>query len=448
MAVNTSIIGNEIIRKYKMSLDKDCDIDLLLIGKTGHGKSSAGNSILRRQVFESGASTNSITTGVNFDFSEIDNRVIKVVDVRGVQETRETEAKSIALFIREMEHAVVANPRGYHAFLIVLRFGVRFTQEEVDTIKFLKAVFGETFVRDFCILVMTFGDLFEIECEGLSFKEWCERETGNFKELLSECNQRIILLNNKTKDASVKKHQVLELLKLVDQLNGKRYNDENFKLARESQIKLQFNVEVEDLREMALMKISLIFEKLERCQGSFKEEIETLELILVEAEALEIYLTEVDKGTKLLQDLIRDVQNLKSNISSEVKVNVDAREWKENLAGNMKKLDEKYATEKEKLKEQFQIDYENFYTSVEMRMRQNKMLELKLEQLDKQLKKEKSVYENNLQEEIKKRRENIKKERRKLEENYRERKSSFISSLTRILQSLKSTFLFLLRKIF
>uniref|UniRef100_A0A2C9KLW5 AIG1-type G domain-containing protein n=1 Tax=Biomphalaria glabrata TaxID=6526 RepID=A0A2C9KLW5_BIOGL len=260
---------------------------------------------------------------------------------------------------------------------------------------------------------MTYGDLFEMECEGLSFKEWCERETGNFKELLSECNQRIILLNNKTKDASVKKHQVLELLKLVDQLNGKRYNDENFKLARESQIKLQFNVEVEDLRERALMKISLIFEKLERCQGSFKEEIETLELILVEAEALEIYLTEVDKGTKLIQYLIRDVQNLKSNISSEVKVNVDAREWKENLAGNMKKLDEKYATEKEKLKEQFQIDYEKFYTSVEMRMRQNKMLELKLEQLNKQLKKEKSVYENNFQEEIKKRRENIKKERRK-----------------------------------
>uniref|UniRef100_A0A2C9LXX5 AIG1-type G domain-containing protein n=1 Tax=Biomphalaria glabrata TaxID=6526 RepID=A0A2C9LXX5_BIOGL len=109
MAVNTSLIGHEIIRKNKVSLDKDSDIDLLLIGKTGHGKSSAGNSILRRQVFESGASTNSITIGVNFDFSEIDNRVIKVVDVRGVQETRETEAKSIALFIREMEHAVVAN---------------------------------------------------------------------------------------------------------------------------------------------------------------------------------------------------------------------------------------------------------------------------------------------------------------------------------------------------
>ncbi|KAH9524067.1 hypothetical protein Btru_048040 [Bulinus truncatus] len=63
------------------------EIDLLLIGKTGFGKSALGNSILGRNAFESKPSTRSVTKHVTYELSEYNGKVIKVVDGPGVCDT-------------------------------------------------------------------------------------------------------------------------------------------------------------------------------------------------------------------------------------------------------------------------------------------------------------------------------------------------------------------------
>ncbi|GFR86051.1 immune-associated nucleotide-binding protein 6 [Elysia marginata] len=378
------------------------DLDLLLVGKSGVGKSATGNSILGKKVFKSSASLNSETDKISSDVSKVKGRIVKVVDGPGVGDTRMDTDEGIRLFVESMEHAMITNPAGYHAFLLVLRFGTRFTQEDIDTIALLKKVFGNDFVKDYCILVMTCGDMFKYEAEenDIDFKQWVQQQTGAMAELVKECQDRIVLFDNFTKKNEEKSAQIDQLVELIGTLknNGKRYTDGNFQNALEAREKVIAESKVPLARDGTLEAITLLMQELGhiRGRGAESEDIETseqivqdLERLLKNAATVKKDVTEQDKGTRALLDLIQSVETVEKSIISSLelhKLAVESRRQQQQseteVASRMRELEEQIQGAKE----------EEERKSL---MEENAMLKTKLMELERERNEEKMRYAEN-----------------------------------------------------
>ncbi|KAI8795545.1 PHLOEM PROTEIN 2 A3 [Biomphalaria glabrata] len=223
-----------------------------------------------------------------------------------------------------MEYAIFANTRGYHAFLIILRFGDRFTEEDLTTITILKSVFGNFFIREYCILVMTYGDFYSKD-QTLPFTSWCEAQKGKFKDLLTECCHRIVLFDNRATCKKVKDSQVAQLFALVDGLNGNRYTDAHFHQAKESQTLLILQKQKSLISDQTFQETRWIMQKLASFQNSTDDDEDALENLLCRAEALSTNLEGLDKSTGHLVELIQVAYELAENVSVEIKVNASMK---------------------------------------------------------------------------------------------------------------------------
>lgn len=273
-------------------MNQKSEIDLLLIGKTGNGKSAVGNSILDRRVFESSGATTSVAKTIDYEVSEVNGRVIKVVDTPGVCDTNSDKKAGDKLVMDALESAIATNPKGCHAMLLVVKYGGRFSGEEQAGIKYLKTLFGESFVKDYGILVVTGGDTYEFDNQrhGIPFEKWCRQQTGAFRELYEECDQRAVLFNNISADKSVKANQARQLIALIDQLKsrGKRHTNQAFERARESRAKIFVKSNTLLVKDETIREFSLILQKLRQIQESEEpcRELGNAETLLIRVETL------------------------------------------------------------------------------------------------------------------------------------------------------------------
>uniref|UniRef100_A0A3Q1I8E1 AIG1-type G domain-containing protein n=1 Tax=Anabas testudineus TaxID=64144 RepID=A0A3Q1I8E1_ANATE len=239
---------------------------IVLLGKTGAGKSSLANTLFGEDLFTTNNSPNSETKYCQAETRLVNDRSITLIDTPGLFDVERSEEEMKPEIVR----CITECAPGPHVFFIVLKVE-KFTEHEKAVVTKICDYFSEDALK-YAVIVFTHGEQLS---ERMTIKEFVQ-QNKNLSDLVEKCGGRCHVFDNKywknkqQDDYRSNQFQVEELLNTINMMvmenNGGYYTNEMLQVAEkeiskeEEHLKLSsVNMSSEEIRLKAKNTVSQRF---------------------------------------------------------------------------------------------------------------------------------------------------------------------------------------------